>query len=58
VVLHTPSAFYGVSSRALGADRIDETGPNAGLYERATKPEIANLERMSADRQSRASTKT
>jgi len=40
VVLHTPSAFYGVSSRALGADRIDETGPNAGLYERATKPEI------------------
>lgn len=40
VVLHSPSAFYGVNSLALGADRIDETGPNAGLYERASKPEI------------------
>ena len=36
VKLHTPSAFYGVSSVALGDDRIDESGENAGFYERAT----------------------
>jgi hypothetical protein len=40
VALHSPSAFYGVNSLALGGDRIDETGPNAGLYERARKDEI------------------
>jgi hypothetical protein len=38
--LHQPSAFYGVNSLHLGADRIDETGPNAGFYERATAAEI------------------
>ena len=36
VRLHQPSAFYGVNSRNLGEDRIDDTGPNAGFYERAT----------------------
>ena len=36
VRLHQPSAVYGVPSRKLGDDRIDETGPNAGFYERAT----------------------
>lgn len=40
VVLHSPSAFYGVSSVTLGNDGIDETGPNAGLYERAGKGEL------------------
>ena len=40
VRLHTPSAFYGVNSLALGQDRIDETGENAGFYERATGPEV------------------
>ncbi len=40
VVLHSPSAFYGVDSLPLGEDRIDTSGPNAGLYERASKPEI------------------
>src|SRR6476660_3054376 len=40
VRLHQPSAFYGVNSRVLGNDAIDETGPNAGLYERATAAEI------------------
>ena len=40
VALHSPSAFYGVNSVPLGQDRIDEEGPNAGLYERASKPEI------------------
>ena len=36
VRLHTPSAYYGVNSRALGEDRIDHAGENAGYYERAT----------------------
>jgi hypothetical protein len=40
VRLHSPSAFYGVDSLPLGADRIDGPGPNEGLYERATKVEI------------------
>ncbi|MFP3907716.1 MAG: NAD(P)-binding protein [Acidimicrobiales bacterium] len=40
VRLHLPSANYGVSSRRLGDDTIDEAGPNAGLYERATGEEI------------------
>jgi hypothetical protein len=40
VRLHQPSANYGVASRPLGSDRIDETGPNAGYYERATAQEI------------------
>jgi len=40
VRLHQPSAFYGVDSRNLGNDRIDEDGHNAGLYERASGLEI------------------
>ena len=40
VRLHQPSSFYGVNSLPLGADTIDRDGPNAGLYERATAPEI------------------
>ena len=40
VRLHQPSAFYGVNSRRLGNDTIDAVGPNEGLYERATGPEI------------------
>ena len=40
VRLHQPSAYYGVESMALGNDRIDEHGPNAGFYERASAPEI------------------
>ncbi len=40
VRLHTPSAYYGVNSLALGGDRIDETGENAGYYERATGDEV------------------
>jgi hypothetical protein len=42
VRLHQPSAYYGVESRALGNDRIDEHGPNAGFYERASAPEICD----------------
>ena len=40
VRLHQPSATYGVASRRLGDERIDEWGPNAGFYERATAAEI------------------
>ncbi|MGW0173213.1 NAD(P)-binding protein [Rhodococcus sp. NPDC003322] len=40
VRLHQPSSFYGVNSLPLGGDAIDVTGLNAGMYERATGPEI------------------
>ncbi len=40
VRLHTPSAYYGVNSLALGEDRIDHVGENAGYYERATGGEV------------------
>jgi hypothetical protein len=40
VRLHQPSAYYGVNSLPLGEDRIDRSGTNAGLLERATAPEI------------------
>ncbi len=42
VQLHQPSAFYGVNSRDLGEDRIDQTGSNAGFYERATAAEVCH----------------
>ena len=40
VRLHQPSAYYGVNSLPLGNDAIDNHGPNQGLYEQATAPEI------------------
>jgi NAD(P)-binding Rossmann-like domain len=46
VRLHQPSAFYGVNSRGLGSDSINEAGPNAGLYERATAAEICDYLRQ------------
>jgi hypothetical protein len=42
VRLHQPSAYYGVNSRVLGSDSIDEAGPNAGFYGRASAPEICD----------------
>lgn len=45
VRLHQPSATYGVNSTPLGRDRIDDYGPNAGLYERASAPEICDYYR-------------
>ena len=42
VRLHTPSAYYGVNSLALGEDRIDQAGENAGFYERATGGEVCD----------------
>ena len=40
VRLHQPSAFYGVSSTALGQNSVDESGFNAGFYELASADEI------------------
>ncbi|HEX6876462.1 MAG TPA: FAD/NAD(P)-binding protein, partial [Nocardioidaceae bacterium] len=40
VRLHQASAFYGVASTLLGDGRIQQDGPEAGLHERATAPEI------------------
>ncbi|HEX3510847.1 MAG TPA: NAD(P)-binding protein [Solirubrobacteraceae bacterium] len=40
VRLHTPSAYYGVNSRALGEDRVDQEGENAGFYERASGGDV------------------
>jgi hypothetical protein len=42
VRLHQTSTYYGVNSRTLGSDSIDETGLNAGFYERATAPQICD----------------
>ena len=42
VRLHQASAFYGVASTLLGAKRIQTSGPEAGLHERATQPEICD----------------
>ena len=49
VRLHQPSAVYGVDSRQLGSNEIDEDGPNAGFYERATGAEICDYYRRVLD---------
>jgi hypothetical protein len=51
VRLHQASAFYGVASTMLGDGSLQHRGPEAGLHERATAPEICAyydrvLERM------------
>lgn len=40
VRLHQPSKSYGVASRPLGRDRVDETGTNKGYYELANAAEL------------------
>ncbi|OBG23960.1 hypothetical protein A5765_18140 [Mycolicibacterium celeriflavum] len=40
VRLHQPSAYYGVNSRGLGSDSIDQFGLNAGYYELASGAEV------------------
>jgi hypothetical protein len=42
VRLHNASTIYGVASMPLGEDRIDEHGPNAGFYERATAAQVCD----------------
>jgi hypothetical protein len=51
VRLHQASAFYGVASTVLGGGRVQVTGPEKGLHERATAAEVVAyyqrvLERM------------
>ncbi len=41
VRLHQSSTFYGAASTVLGGGRIQRTGPEAGLHERADQPHIA-----------------
>ena len=51
VRLHQASAFYGVASTLLGQGRVQQDGPEAGLHERATAPEIsAYYDRVLRDR--------
>ncbi|ORW00912.1 NAD(P)-binding protein [Mycobacterium kyorinense] len=40
VRLHQPSASYGVNSRTLGSDALDQSGWNKGLYELATAGDV------------------
>jgi hypothetical protein len=40
VRLHQPSAYYGVNSRELGSNRIDEVGRNRGMLELASAHEV------------------
>lgn len=40
VRLHQASVFYGVASTVLGSGRIQQTGPETGLHERALRAEI------------------
>ncbi len=49
VRLHQPSAYYGVNSLPLGSDSIDESGPNAGFYERASAAEICSYFQRALD---------
>ncbi len=49
VSLHQAAACYGVNSRALGTDHLDERGLNAGLYERADGPQICDYFRRVLD---------
>ena len=50
VRLHIPSALYGVNSLALGEDRVDQAGENAGYYERATGDEVVEYFAEAAER--------
>ena len=50
VQLHQSSSFYGVASTLLGGGRVQQTGPEAGLHERAAVSEItAYYARVLAD---------
>jgi NAD(P)-binding Rossmann-like domain len=51
VRLHQASAFYGLASTLLGGGRVQVDGPEVGLHERATAPEIcAYYSRVLRDR--------
>jgi hypothetical protein len=50
VRLHQASAFYGVPSTLMGGGRLQEHGPEAGLQERASQPEIVSYFARAAER--------
>uniref|UniRef100_UPI003564929C NAD(P)-binding protein n=1 Tax=Nocardioides sp. TaxID=35761 RepID=UPI003564929C len=50
VRLHQASAFYGVASTLLGGGRLQERGPEIGLQERASQPEICTYYAQVLDR--------
>ncbi len=49
VRLHQAAACYGVNSRPLGTDQLDERGLNAGLYQRADCVQICDYFRRVLD---------
>jgi hypothetical protein len=49
VRLHQPAACYGVNSRLLGNDHVDERGLNAGLYQQADGVQICDYFRRVMD---------
>ncbi len=51
VRLHGPSALYGVNSLILGNDTVEQAGPNAGYYPRATAAEICDYYQRVLDEQ-------
>jgi len=50
VRLHQASAFYGVPSTLMGGGQLQQRGPEAGLQERATQPEICTYYARMLDR--------
>jgi len=50
VRLHQSSAFYGVPSTLLGGGKLQESGPETGLQERATQSEITSYYARMLDR--------
>ena len=51
VRLHSPSAYYGVNSMALGSDQLIDTGLNEGFYEQANSTELCDyFDRVVAER--------
>ena len=58
VRLHQPAACYGVNSRRLGDDQLDEGGLNAGLYEQADGVQIRDYFRRVMDEHHLASGQT
>jgi NAD(P)-binding Rossmann-like domain len=57
VRLHAPSALYGVNSRILGSDTVEQTGPNAGYYPRASAAEICSYYQQVLDERLLASSR-
>ena len=52
VRLHQSSAFYGMASTQLGGGELQQRGPEAGLQERASQPEILSYYARGAERMS------